>query len=307
MSHLHSVAVKLPPTVNIHCIGSCNYDCHFCYARFENSKVLLPLPDCQGILALLPNAGVRKLTFAGGEPTLHPDLRQMLAQARELGLVSALVTNGSKIDEKWCAEFLPEIRWLVLSLDSADPETCQRIGRHPKQGTIDHPAHIAWVAGMVNEWNSANSKSEVLLKINIVVTALNAAEDPSDFLLRLRPRRVKLLQCAVRPGENDDAVSLRCTDEQFAAYSARLDGLRAAGIVVVTEFEEEQRNSYAMIDPRGRFFQSDASGRLTTGRPILTVGVSQAWQDVGGYDARKFVARGGLYDTGLPALGQGKG
>lgn len=306
MSHLRSAGAKLPPTVNIHCIGSCNYDCHFCYARFESSKVLLPLADCHGILELLPDAGVRKVTFAGGEPTLHPELRKMLAKAREVGLVSALVTNGSMIDENWCAEFLPELRWLVLSLDSADPETCQRIGRHPKQGTINHPGQIARVAHLVHDWNAAYSKSEVLLKINMVVTALNAAEDPSDFLLSLRPRRVKLLQCAVRPGENDDAASLRCTDEQFAAYSKRLDGLRAAGIVVVTEFEEEQRNSYAMIDPRGRFFQSDVTGQLNTGRPILSVGLSEAWQDVGGHDARKFAARGGEYDPGSPALGQDK-
>jgi len=304
MSHASRTAATLPPTVNIHVIGSCNYDCHFCYARFVTSQVALPLLEGEAVLNLLAQAGVEKITLAGGEPTLHRDLLGVLRQTRKLGMVSALVTNASRIDEEWCVVHLPELRWLVLSLDSAEPETCVRIGRHPKGGTLDHPAQVARVADFLHRWNMKRPREDrVRLKVNIVVTSLNAHEDPSEFLVRLQPERVKLLQCGIRPGENEDAEHLRCTDGAFAAYAQRLKPLQERGITVVTEFEEDQRGSYAMIDPRGCFFQSDDTGRLTTSKPILQVGLAQAWREVGGYDAQKFVARGGQYAPGSVATG----
>ncbi|GIK51422.1 MAG: hypothetical protein BroJett014_03950 [Planctomycetota bacterium] len=304
MSHASRTAATLPPTVNIHVIGSCNYDCHFCYARFVTSQVALPLPEGEAVLSLLAQAGVKKITFAGGEPTLHRDLLGLLRHARKVGMVTALVTNASLIDEEWCRLHLPELRWVVLSLDSAEPETCVRIGRHPKRGVLDHPAQVARVAEFLHRWNEQRpSADRVRLKVNMVVTSLNAHEDPSEFLDQLQPERVKLLQCGIRPGENDDAEHLRCDDGDFAAYAKRLNPLQERGITVVTEFEEDQRGSYAMIDPRGCFFQSDDAGRLTTSKPILQAGLAEAWREVGGYDAEKFVARGGNYDPGSLARG----
>lgn len=304
MSHESRTAATLPPTVNIHVIGSCNYDCHFCYARFETSQVALPLHDGEAVLSLLARAGAKKITFAGGEPTLHRDLLGLLRQARKLGMVNALVTNASLIDEAWCFVHLPELRWMVLSLDSAEPETCVRIGRHPKRGVLNHPAQLACVAELLHSWNGRRPCADhVRLKVNMVVTSLNAHEDPSEFLIRLRPERVKLLQCGIRPGENDDAERLRCDSGDFAAYAQRLKPLEDQGITVVSEFEEDQRGSYAMIDPRGCFFQTDDTGRLTTSKPILQVGLAEAWREVGGYNAEKFVARGGNYDPGNVARG----
>lgn len=304
MSHASKMAATLPPTVNIHVIGSCNFDCHFCYARFVTSQVGLPLQDGQEILRLLAQAGIKKITFAGGEPTLHRDLLGLLRRTRKLGMVSALVTNASLIDDEWCRDHLPELRWLVLSLDSADAQTCIRIGRHPKRGVLDHPAQVARVAELVHRWNRQRPCADhVRLKVNMVVTSLNAHEDPSEFLVRLQPERVKLLQCGIRPGENDDAEHLRCDDGAFAAYAQRLKPLQERGITVVSEFEEDQRGSYAMIDPRGCFFQSDDTGRLTTSQPILQTGLVEAWRQVGGYDAEKFIARGGQYDPGNVANG----
>jgi radical S-adenosyl methionine domain-containing protein 2 len=218
-------------------------------------------------------------------------------------MVSSLVTNASRIDHDWCKLFLPELGWLVLSLDSANPQTCVEIGRNPKNGYVNHPDRILHVATMVQDRNGTHPEHQVRLKVNIVVTSKNAHEDPSGFLRCLRPERVKLLQCAVRPGENDDAAYLQCSNAAFKAYCQRVSMLQAEGIAVVTEYEEDQRGSYAMIDPKGCFFQSDVVGRLKTSQPILRVGLDVAWKEVGGYDAEKFRARGGDYDAGTPASG----
>lgn len=87
-------AGQLPPTVNLHLVGHCNYRCKYCYARFERARTFLPYEAGRNILEELPRYGVTRVTFAGGEPTLHPDLPRLLRHATEAGLITAIVSNG---------------------------------------------------------------------------------------------------------------------------------------------------------------------------------------------------------------------
>lgn len=287
--------LELPETVNMHVIGACNYRCKFCYSRMENLQHGMDVTMVREILAELRREHVERVTFVGGEPTLHNGLCQMLRAARGDGLDTSMVSNGSLIDAQWCDEHLPFLNWLALSLDSADPETCVRLGRQPKGGGVNHPAQVERVASLVHKWNAAHPWAQVELKVNLVVTSLNWQEDPSEFLKRLRPTRVKALACGIRPEENPDAHWLTCTKDQFEQYLHRLDVLRDSGITVSADSEFDQLGSYAMIDPEGRFFQTDDSGRYLRSERIVDVGAKQAWIQVGGYDRARFIARGGDY------------
>ena len=46
------------------------------------------------------NAGVPHVLFTGGEPTLRPDLCDLVAHAEKLGMVAGLVTNGLRLAER---------------------------------------------------------------------------------------------------------------------------------------------------------------------------------------------------------------
>ncbi|MBK7402846.1 MAG: radical SAM protein [Myxococcales bacterium] len=296
---------QLPPTLNLHLVGHCNYRCRYCYARFEEAKTLLPSVAANRILEEAHRLGVNKVTFAGGEPTLHPDLPALLRSAAGRGLVTSLVSNGS-FERDLARRLFPWLRWLVLSCDSHVTQTNDAIGRRAARDLLGQVARAERVVKWVREWNAARPASQhVRLKVNVVVNALNVQEDPSDWLLGLRPERVKLLQCAIVPGENDDAVDLQCSDEAFAAYAARVVRLREHGIVVVAETSDDLHDSYAMVDPRGRFRQVRVGGRYETSAPIVEVGMEQAWREVGGCDVERFRARGGEYDPGAPCRGGG--
>lgn len=293
------VTPLLPPTVNMHIVGHCNFRCQYCYARFERAKKLLPLPAALTILEQLREHGARRITFAGGEPTLHPSLEGMLRACAASGLVTSLVTNGS-LDRDACRRLFPWLRWLVLSCDSHLQRTNDALGRHLKVDAVGQVARIEQIVGWLHEWNAPRPPSEQMrLKINIVVTALNAQEDPSEWLARLRPERVKLLQCCIVPGENDDAAHLRCPDEAFEEYRARAARLGSVGVTVVAERSGELMDSYAMVDPLGRFRQARGDGYVESD-PIADVGVPHAWSQVGGCDMARFIARGGAYDSGEP-------
>lgn len=197
----------------------------------------------------------------------------MLRHSTKRGLITALVTNGS-FDRDYARRLFPWLRWLVVSVDSHLPQTNEQIGRRSKGNDgIGQPARVERLAAWLHEWNRHRPHAEhVHLKLNIVVNAMNALEDPTEWISALRPQRIKLLQCTVIPGENDDAAPLAISTEVFEKYAARLQRLSALGITVVAEPSASLIDSYAMIDPLGRFRQSHG-GRYTESQPIVAVGL----------------------------------
>lgn len=293
-------AAALPPTVNLHLIAHCNRKCRYCYATFlEERRHRAATERHMALLPRLAEAGVTRVTFAGGEPTLMPGLPRLLARASELGLVTSVVSNGSRIDDRWFRESAPHLRWLTLSIDSVDHDTAVTLGRTRRDKR--HLEHLLAVAERVRKFNALRPPARrIRLKLNITVTSLNAHEDPSEFIDRLAPEKVKLLQMLLVAGENDTARDLVCSDEAFRAYAERVRVSPETQVVV--EATDDMDGSYAMIDPLGRFYQR-VDGRYLRSEPIVEIGVDEAWRQVGGYDERRFVARGGAYDPGQPARG----
>lgn len=92
-----------PYLVMIAVTGYCNLRCMGCrYGRDFMPGTQLSWEHAKGVLEDAKAAGIYKVRLYGGEPLLHPDLPQMVAHCRELGLVPGVTTNavalGSKID-----------------------------------------------------------------------------------------------------------------------------------------------------------------------------------------------------------------
>lgn len=131
-------------------------------------------------------------------------------------------------------------------------------------------------------------------KVNTVVTTLNAREDMSDLVVKLRPERWKILRALPIEGQNSGRIEhLVCSPESFAAFVARHGHLERAGIRLVPEDHDDILGSYAMVDPAGRFFD-DITGKNRYSEPILRVGVDLAWSQCDFLPSR-FSARGGDY------------
>lgn len=298
-------AQSLPPTVNLHLVAHCNMKCRYCYAPFlAERRVASPsVEQLTDVLGQLAAHGVRRVTFAGGEPTLHRELATLLHAASSLGLVTSIVSNGSRIDGPWLAAHGPHLRWITLSIDSVRPADVVALGRRLRRPGHAHLDQVRAVCAQVHAFNASRPSARRLrLKLNVTVTATNVDEDPSDFIAACRPEKVKLLQMLLVEGENDAARDLVCDADGFAAYVARARRLEAAGIEIVCEDTEAMDGSYAMIDPTGRFYQR-IDGRYQRSAPIVEAGVMAAWAEVGGFDRDRFVGRGGDYEPGAIADG----
>lgn len=71
---------KFFETASFHIVKPCNMKCKFCYATFEDMHVInqLPYEDACRILVKLKNAGMQKITFAGGEPLLYKHIKEVI-------------------------------------------------------------------------------------------------------------------------------------------------------------------------------------------------------------------------------------
>ncbi|HEY4242251.1 MAG TPA: viperin family antiviral radical SAM protein [Kofleriaceae bacterium] len=262
--------------INFHVWKYCNYQCKFCFATFEDVPLQVKRDQALAVLDALAPHEVEKITFVGGEPTLCPFLDDLICRADELGMVTSVVTNGTRLGPLLdrCGD---RIDWIGLSIDSHDDEVSAALGR----GTGDHVRQCVELADRI-------AALGIHLKLNTVVTALNWQEDMSELVRRIRPERWKVFQVLPVRGQNDGVEPLLVTAAQFQAY---LD--RHAHLDPVGEDNAAMTGSYVMIDPAGRFFDN-VDGQLAYGRSILDVGAEAAFGDVR-FERERLVARGGLY------------
>ncbi|CZR35935.1 uncharacterized protein FPRO_03805 [Fusarium proliferatum ET1] len=279
---------NVPVSVNYFPSRKCNYTCGFCF-HTDTSSYVLPVDEAKRGLRLLREAGMQKLNIAGGEPFLYPRFLTELLQfgKEELGLESiSIVSNGSKITEKWMRENCQWLDILAISCDSFDPETNKNIGRGDDGGNVIRLFRIA-------EWCRDYG---IKFKLNTVVNIHNWNEDMSAEIERLAPFRWKVFQCLLVAGENEDATRLRdartflVTDQQWKTFCDRHKHLPC----YVTEDTNAMASSYLLLDEYMCFLDK-GEGMLTKSESILRVGVEKAMSQVV-WDKGSFLERGGIYD-----------
>lgn len=282
------------PSINYHIWEPCNMRCRFCFATFQDVKKDMDLPkghlpeqDCISIVDKLAQEGFEKINSAGGEPTLCKWLPDLISRAKRHGMVTSIVTNGSRITTEWLNGLNGVLDWIALSIDTVDPERLNRIGRTVRNVPITKKEYLQKI--------DAIKQRGIRLKINTVVTSETWQEDFTSFIGLAKPERWKILQALPVKGQNDEHIAdLEITKDQFEAYVQRNRIVENDKIIVVPESNELMTASYIMVDPAGRFFDNDR-GTYTYSRPILDVGVKEALKDVA-INAERFLKRGGQYD-----------
>jgi radical S-adenosyl methionine domain-containing protein 2 len=278
--------------VNYHIWRTCNMKCKFCFATYDSVlpqhvKRGIPLLEAQRLIAVLRDAGFRKITFAGGEPTLCPWLPEVVAYAKDVGFKTAIVSNGSRLTRELIDLLAPSLDWITLSIDSGWSGTNAMTGRAVAGRWA---IAVTSLYGIVDEFRAQH----VRLKVNTVVTRHNCEESLVDLIARVRPERWKVMRVLRIVGENDrDFDYLGISDDEFQSF-LDINSKVPAGTTRVVEDNPDMIASYVMVDPVGRFIDN-SEGRYRASEPILEVGVEVAFRQVT-HHRDTFERRGGDYD-----------
>lgn len=280
-------------SVNFHLWEPCNMRCKFCFATFQDVKSsILPKGHLDRestiqIIDKLADAGFNKITFAGGEPTLCKWLPDLIERAKECGLTTMLVTNGSILTESYLRKLNNALDWIVLSIDSLNTQTNIETGRTLNREPFSKEKYLNLIGGI--------KQNDIRFKMNTVVTSKNYNEDLTHFLKIAIPERWKVLQVLHINGQNNGHFEeFKISDSQFHQFVLRHKKVEEFGIEVVDENNDLMTGSYIMIDPAGRFFDN-LKGQHTYSEPILKVGIHKALSQIT-RDYKKFLDRGGIYD-----------
>jgi radical S-adenosyl methionine domain-containing protein 2 len=280
-------------SVNFHLWEPCNMRCNFCFATFQDvkSSILpkghLPKEEAIEVIKQLAEMGFEKITFAGGEPTLCPWLSELISTAKNAGMTTMIVTNGSNITIDFLEKNKKHLDWIALSIESINPETNIKLGRAilgKKPLSLDYYKNTI---DLIHQYGYG-------LKINSVITRKNYFEDISSLIEYAKPKRWKIFQALPIKGQNDNKIDdFTVNEEQFNYFINNHKHLESI-TKIIPESNTVMKGSYAMVDPAGRFYDN-SQGKHNYSRPINEIGAKIAIQQVN-YDLEKFIERGGIYD-----------
>lgn len=118
-----------PIHVQIGPVNFCNHDCTFCYAArtmFDAKSVSRTRIDVERLMVIMEDmktSGLRAATLVGaGEPTLHPQIAQIIEGLGERGIQVGMFTNGSCITDRTAKAIADHCTFVRFSLTGATPE-----------------------------------------------------------------------------------------------------------------------------------------------------------------------------------------
>ena len=101
----------------------CNNKCTKCYVEDLRDVKELSTLEWKQVLDILWKIGIPHVTFTGGEPTIRPDLTELVEYAEDLGIITGLISNGRKLKNKKLVDKLVSagIDHFQITLESHDP------------------------------------------------------------------------------------------------------------------------------------------------------------------------------------------
>ncbi|MDT9002318.1 radical SAM protein [Paucibacter sp. APW11] len=114
----HASPTGVAPIVQLHPTRRCNLACAHCYTSSGPQVAeTLPLPLMQGALDDAAALGYGQLALSGGEPLLYEALPLLLRQARRLGMLTSVTSNGLLLTPARWEPLAPWLSRLAISVD----------------------------------------------------------------------------------------------------------------------------------------------------------------------------------------------
>lgn len=163
-------ARAIPLSVTFEITLACNLHCAHCY-NFDrlhpprSAAAALPSKRIHGLIDEIRAEGALFLALTGGEPMLHPHLRDFVHHAASLGLFVRLKSNGTHFTtERVAALSAAGLQAVDVSLYGSKASTHDAFARHPG-------AFARTVAGI-----RAARDAALEARISFVITTHNASE-----------------------------------------------------------------------------------------------------------------------------------
>ncbi len=147
------------------------------YAPVTHVKRLLDSEEWKKILDKAWNAGIPHMVFTGGEPTIRPDLIELVQYAENLGQVTGLITDGLRLtDSEYLHDLLNAgLDHLMIILQSDDDQSWEAV-----RDTINEDIFVN-VHLTVTEQNQDKIENILTKLRSLGVTSLSLSAKENNF------------------------------------------------------------------------------------------------------------------------------
>lgn len=279
--------------VNFHLTQACNFSCHYCFAKWNQSakeiihsakQVALLLDEITKLHEYLTQQtgyefSQTRLNLVGGETFLYQrKVLSMIEQAKIRGLKLSAITNGSRLNNDLISSIGGSLDSIGFSVDSRANDTNLRIGR----SVNGKPMDLDKLIGDIGQIRLLNPNIDI--KINTVVSSLNKEEYMGQIIEQIRPNKWKIFKVL-----NSVTSDYNVTQHEFESFILKH---QVFNDIMFTEDNDEMTDSYIMIDPLGRFFQNSncTNGAYTYSPSIIEHGIERAFDSIN-FDIERFFNR----------------
>ena len=169
----------------------CNLSCIYCHREGEKSPTEpLSAAEIAEVLRVAAGFGIRSVKFTGGEPTLRPDLIEIIKSV-PAGMESSITTNGTLLAGLAADLKQAGLRRVNVSIDSLDPATYRKITGTDRLLDVLEGIDAAIASGLTP------------VKLNMVVLKGINDHEIDDFLAYVRGNRDLVLQLIELMNFND--------------------------------------------------------------------------------------------------------
>ena len=231
--------------LNYHLLEACNYGCKFCFAHYEQ-KSPLSFDDMKAVVAKTASCGFFSgINFAGGEPFLIERLPELIHFAKDCGLATSVITNGSLLTNEILDSVLPNLDSIGISFHSIYDDTKREIGSCSKNTNVLTNEKLFEICKYIREHSNCE------IKLNTVINSCNKNESISGFVKELCVNRWKILRCQ----------SFGCNDNMLVSDKEWSDFCDRSGGVVGAVFEDNMKDTYIMVNPAGFLLKQSPDGK----------------------------------------------
>ena len=229
--------------VNLHILEQCNYKCKYCFAHYEDKKIL-PIEDWIEIIDNISNSiPVKRFNIAGGEPLLYPKINELIEYIKSKNIHVSIITNGILLNESFIERHSNNLDTIGISMDSLNESTLYKLGCNTYKNDILTFDKLKKLSNIINT-------NGIKLKINTVVTKENYKENLSEKLSEININRWKVLKMKPFKNESFCNFSLDISDEEFIHF------IKINSDINNMVVEKSMLNSYIIIDSSGYLLDS---------------------------------------------------
>jgi MoaA/NifB/PqqE/SkfB family radical SAM enzyme len=204
---LYLLGRRVPLFVLFLVTNRCDSLCKYCRIPLRQKDDEMPTERVLALIDELVASGTYRLGIFGGEPLVRNDIHQIVAHAKNKGLVVHLYTNGNQVKDK--LDTIKLLDGLFISLDGPEEIHDQLRGKGNYRRVIEAieaarrhvPVYLITVLSKQNRWyieyvSQIAEKYGCLLNFQLVVEKPSFSPDVSEYKLSEEEERACILKIA---------------------------------------------------------------------------------------------------------------